>query len=253
MDLSTELRHALGAIAGTPQLLVTSDYDGTLAPIVNDPGAAYPHPDAVDLLIDLAALPHTSTALISGRARADLALLSSAPPQVHLVGSHGSEFDKGFVRPLDDSARALHGRLHTELRAVVEGLVGVALEVKPASIAVHVRNAAVEVGTQALAAVRGGPAQWDGVEVTEGKAVIELAVIATDKGDAIEALRQRVNATAVVFFGDDVTDEKAFRRLGPDDLGVKVGPGDTAATYRVDSTEDVVTALRFLLEQRRLR
>ena len=48
---------------------------------------------------------------------------------------------------------------------------------KPASVAVHVRRAEHAVAEQVLAQVRSGPATWDGVQVTEGKAVIELASI----------------------------------------------------------------------------
>lgn len=251
MDLSTELRRTLEELAATPQLLIACDYDGTLAPIVSDPNAAFPHPDAVALLSTLAELPRTGAALISGRARADLAALSGMPETVHLVGSHGAEFSAGFAQPLDDDARALLARLQSSLDRVVHGRAGVGLEAKPASIAVHVRNASPVVGAQVLDEVRDGPARWDGVQVTEGKAVIELAVIDTDKGGALELLRQQEHATAVVFFGDDVTDEKAFRRLGTGDLGVKVGPGATAAGCRVDSIDDVVAALQVLVDHRR--
>jgi len=250
MGLSVELHRALEVVARTPRLLVTSDYDGTLAPLVSDPGAAVPHPDAVALFTELAALPDTDAALISGRARVDLAALSGMPAQVRLVGSHGAEFESGFAQPLGQGALALRGRLHAELSTLTAGLDGVGLESKPASIAVHVRNAEPAVGKRLLDAVRKGPASWDGVEVTEGKSVIELAVIATDKGSAIEALRGQCAATAVVFIGDDVTDEKAFGRLRDGDVGVKVGEGATAAELRVASTDDVIAALRVLLEQR---
>jgi trehalose 6-phosphate phosphatase len=54
-----------------------------------------------------------------------------------------------------------------------------------------------------------------------------------------------------VFFGDDVTDEKAFARLTDSDIGVKVGPGQTLARYRVDSPDDVASALAVLLHARR--
>ena len=89
------------------------------------------------------------------------------------------------------------------------------------------------------------------MQLTEGKAVLEFAVISTDKGEAIDILRDEQDASAVVYFGDDVTDEKAFRRMRDGDVGVKVGPGDTLAGFRVDGPEDVVTALRQLLEARR--
>ena len=69
--------------------------------------------------------------------------------------------------------------------------------------------------------------------------MLEFAVISTDKGEAVDILREQHDASAVVFFGDDVTDEKAFRRLRDGDVGVKVGPGDTLAGYRVDTPDDV--------------
>ena len=80
--------------------------------------------------------------------------------------------------------------------------------------------------------------------------VLEFAVISTDKGEAIDILRDQHGASTVVFFGDDVTDEKAFRRLTDGDIGVKVGPGDTGAAYRVDSPDDVAAALQYLLDAR---
>ena len=60
-------------------------------------------------------------------------------------------------------------------------------------------------------------------------------MISTDKGEAVDILREQTASTAVVFFGDDVTDEKAFRRMRDGDVGVKVGPGDTVAGFRVES------------------
>ena len=54
----------------------------------------------------------------------------------------------------------------------------------------------------------------------------------------------------MVFLGDDVTDEKAFARLRDGDVGVKVGPGPSAAQYRVGSPEDVAEALAYLAARR---
>ena len=100
--------------------------------------------------------------------------------------------------------------------------------------------------TQAHAAAQ----RWD-AQVTEGKAVLEFAVIPPTRAQALDILRHQDGASAAVFFGDDVTDEKAFRRLHGPDLGIKVGAGDTLAGYRIESPEDVAAALAFLLEARR--
>ncbi len=247
MNLPDELVVALGAAASTDRLLVASDFDGTLAPIVNDPASARALPRAADALVALADLPRTSVVLVSGRALATLRELSAMPSTVHLVGSHGAEFDTGFANPIDTE---LLQRITTELTAIASGRPGVTVEPKPASVALHVRNANADDGAAALAAARTASESW-AAEVTSGKAVLEFAVITTDKGEAVDALRVQTGATAVVFFGDDVTDEKAFRRMLDADVGVKVGPGDTLARYRIDDPEDVATALNYLVEARR--
>lgn len=250
-DLSLELRRALSTIARTPRLLVASDYDGTVAPIVSDPEKAFPHPESVRALRALSGLSGTTAAVISGRALRDLATLSRLPIEVQLVGSHGSEFDVGFVHAIDNDAKQLLDELVVELRDVAAGNPGVTTEHKPASVALHVRNAAPAIAHRALTQVRQGAASWVGVQVTEGKAVIELAVIVTDKGDALDILRHQESASAAVFIGDDVTDEKAFRRLHGPDVGIKVGEGESLAEFRVSSTEDVSAVLAFLVEERR--
>ncbi|CAL99809.1 trehalose 6-phosphatase [Saccharopolyspora erythraea NRRL 2338] len=249
--LPAELRRVIVQLARTPRLLVACDYDGTLAPIVADPNMAKPLPESVHALRSLAALPATTTAVISGRALRDLATLSRLPAEVHLVGSHGSEFDVGFVHELAPEATQLRTDLQRALQETVSGHGGVSLENKPASVAVHVRRAEPDTAQIVLDAVRSGPATWDGVEVTEGKEVIELAVVQTDKGNALDTLRHQVGATAAIFIGDDVTDEKAFARLHGPDVGLKVGPGESLADYRVEDTTEVATVLAFLMEERR--
>ncbi|GAB3943855.1 hypothetical protein GCM10027614_33120 [Micromonospora vulcania] len=101
--MDPELRSAIGRIARVPQLLIACDYDGTLAPIVEDPSTAVPLPESVAAVRALAALPQSTVAVVSGRALRDLAALSRLPSEVHLVGSHGSEFDIGFVERLSPS------------------------------------------------------------------------------------------------------------------------------------------------------
>ncbi len=240
------LRDALEAAATARSLLITCDFDGTLAPIVNDPADARPLPAAADALVALSDLPSTHVALISGRALDVLRELSSMPAAVQLVGSHGAEFDSGFSHPVDD---VLLTRITKALNDIAANRPGVAVEPKPASVALHVRNASRADGEAALDDARIAAQGWD-AHLTEGKSVLEFAVISTDKGEAVDILRDEHEASVVVFFGDDVTDEKAFRRMRDSDVGVKVGQGETLARYRVDSPEGVAEALRFLLDAR---
>ncbi|WP_027343716.1 trehalose-phosphatase [Hamadaea tsunoensis] len=246
-----DLRAAVTRIARVPLLLVACDYDGTLAPIVEDPTAAKPLPEAVAAIRSLAALPQTTVAVVSGRALRDLAALSRLPSEVHLVGSHGSEFDVGFVQRLAPELVALRTRLQSELTAIAQKHPGIRLEAKPASIAVHTRGLDPAVSAAALDEVRNGPAAWPDVHVTSGKEVIELSVISTHKGTAIDALRTQLSASAVIFLGDDVTDENAFAHLHGPDLGVKIGPGETKAHFRVADPMQAARVLGLLLETRR--
>lgn len=245
--LPAALVKALDVAAATPRLLVISDFDGTLAPIVNNPADARALPAAAETLIALAELPDTDVALVSGRALTVLRELSAMPAAVHLVGSHGAEFDTGFAHSIDED---LLGRMIVELEAIAAGLPGVTVETKPASVALHVRNASDTDGETALAAARAAAQGW-AAQTTEGKAVIEFAVITTDKGEAVDLLRDQADATAVIYLGDDVTDEKAFRRMRDGDIGIKVGPGDTEARLRIDSPDDVADVLAHLLAARR--
>ncbi len=245
------LEHALARLAREPHLLVACDYDGTLAPIVDVPGEARPRRESVAALRALAALPDTSVAVISGRSLHDLAALSRLPEEIHLVGSHGTEFDVGFARALAPEARELRDRVTEELHAIAAPRPGVTVEHKPAGAALHYRQASEEDGQAALIAVRDGPATLPGVHPREGKRVIELAVVQADKGFALDAIRHQVGASAAVFIGDDVTDEDAFSRLTGPDLGIKVGDGPTFAKQRVDDPEDVARLLARLLETRR--
>ncbi len=249
-ELPAELKRALATVARVPRVLIACDYDGTMAPIVTNPDDARPLTESAAAMRELAALPSTIAALISGRALRDLATLSRMPAEVHLVGSHGSEFDTGFVHAIDDDAKALLRKIKDALGAIAAEYPGVAIEIKPASIALHVRNADPADADEALKKAHAAAQSWD-AQITEGKAVLEFAVIQTDKGQALDILRHQQGASAAVFFGDDVTDEKAFRRLHGPDVGVKVGDGDTLADYRVESPEDVALALNFLLECRR--
>ncbi|MBB5872158.1 trehalose-phosphatase [Allocatelliglobosispora scoriae] len=245
------LRAALNRIARVPQLLIACGYDGALAPLVEDFTAAVPLPEAIAAIRSLAALPQTSVAVVSGRALRDLAALSRLPSEVHLIGSHGSEFDVGFVQRLDPELVDLRTRLGVALTEVISRHPGIRLEPKPGSVTVHTRGIDPVIARRALDEILDGPATWPGVHVAHGKEVTELSVLSSEKSAAVDMLRTQLSASAVLFLGDDSTDETVFLKLHGPDLGVKIGEGDTAAPFRVADPEEAVRCLGLLLQTRR--
>lgn len=245
-----ELDAKLQELARVPILLLACDYDGTLSPIVSDPRQAKPHREAIVALRQLASLPQTHVAVISGRALRDLAGLIGETEGIHLVGSHGSEFDLDFATNLPLEAALLREKLLSQLAEIAATNPGFIVEPKPASVAFHYRNASEADSQRALEAVLSGPAQLDGVFTRHGKKVVELTVVPTNKGSALETLRHRLGASAAAFIGDDVTDEDAFATLTGPDVGIKVGPGETRAPFRVDSPDEVARLLARLCDWR---
>lgn len=246
----SDLHQRLAALARTPVLLVACDFDGTIAPFADRPQEAVADEAAMAALRELATLPRTHAAVISGRALADLATMTGAPRDVQLVGSHGGEFDAGLAAALSPESRDLLHRLVEILRLIAAQFPGALVEVKPASVAFHYRGVPGAAGADALGQVLGGPATWPGVFVKHGILVVELGVNSADKGRALRLVRDRVGASAVVFIGDDQTDEDALATLASSDIGIKVGPGESRAEFRVASTDEVSRLLATLTRLR---
>ena len=242
------LAHALDVVARVPRLLVACDVDGTIAAIAGRPEDAVVDPSALTALFALAALPGTDVALVSGRRLGDLRAMTDAGDAFVLVGSHGAEHDAHVA--LDPTTAQLLAHVLRDVHAIADGVPGVLLEEKAAGVAVHVRLAAPADAALVVAAVEAGPARRPGVRTMHGKQVVELGVVDTDKGRALTRLRADLRSDAVVFAGDDVTDESAFERLAPGDVGIKVGAGRSRAQFRVSDTDEVVHALHQLAAAR---
>lgn len=254
LTLSPELLDAVRRIAGTEHLLVALDFDGTLAPIVDHAEDARPLPRSAAALESLATLPRTTTALISGRALDSLRLVASPPAGSLLIGSHGAEVWLGegsLGLELDEAQRARLAGVRDVLAGIVNVAPGTLLEDKPAGVVLHTRLADDDVAEDAVEAALRELRDQPGVYLKTGKRVLETSVVKASKGEAVEFLRQATGATAILFAGDDVTDEDALGRLMGDDVGIKVGLDFTQAQYRVEAPVHVAELLEALLKERR--
>ncbi|WP_210480728.1 trehalose-phosphatase [Naasia sp. SYSU D00948] len=252
--LPRALRDALADLAGTERLLVALDFDGTLAPVVDDPAKARALPENRAAVSRLQQLPATRVALVSGRAIDSLEEVAGVGDEVLLVGSHGVELrldspDDAFT--LDEDEQARLGLLGEVLDQVADNLDEVWVEAKPAGFALHTRMATERNSRIAhLVALSEARAEINDLTVRRGKDVLEFSVRATTKGEAVEHLRRYTRSTAVFYAGDDVTDEDAFEALGPNDLALKIGPGTTVADFRVDGPDEVASVLTLLADLR---
>jgi trehalose 6-phosphate phosphatase len=239
--LSPELDGALAELAARRPLLIASDYDGVLARLRDEPSAAVPEPGVAEALARLTGTDGVTVALVSGRGVADLQTTSGFAGPFRWVGSHGAEFDGPLTGELADRRDALVERL----APVVAGTPGARLEVKPASVAVHVRQVQDRTAASALLAAAESLAD-PSLTLKPGKDVLEMAMTDADKGDALRRLREELGSAGTLYLGDDVTDEDGFRALGPDDVTVKVGEGPTDARYRVADLDGVLALLHRL-------
>jgi trehalose 6-phosphate phosphatase len=240
--LDGALTAALDELSRRRPLLLASDYDGVLARLRDDPAAAVLEPGIGDLLGRLAAVDGVTVALVSGRGVDDLRRTSGLVGPFRWVGSHGAEFDG----PLAGELATRRDELAAALTPLVDAVPGARLEVKPASAAVHVRTVADRDAAQRLLAdAAAGPGAAADLTAKPGKDVLELAVTDADKGSALVRLARELDAAGVLYLGDDVTDEDAFRALGAGDVTIKVGAGETAAGHRVDD----LAAVRAVLER----
>jgi trehalose 6-phosphate phosphatase len=233
------LDHALEGVAAAEVLLVASDYDGVLSPIVADPARAIPHPAGLAAFVSVSTHPRVRSVLISGRSTETLGSFVGSPAGIRLVGNHGA----GVHRSIDEKGEFTVPAITDGFAGVAERFPGTEVEPKSLGAAFHYRNAADPVG--AAEAALAVASRFD-ARTIHGKQVVEVVVGHGTKGTAVEAIRTETGADAAIYFGDDVTDEDVFRTLTDPDVGVKVGNGDTAAAFRVRGPDEVAEALTVL-------
>lgn len=219
------------------------DFDGTLAPLQDNPDAVALPSGGADILMELAEALGGALALVSGRDARDLS--RRVPRDLWRAGNHGDLIvPPGQDEPIDVPSPP--DALLTEARALAEGHEGVWLEEKARVLALHTRSypdaeeRLIEKLEQLAAAV-------GGYKVQRGKHIIELKPEGVHKGAAIDRL---MGQTAFkdrnpLFIGDDTTDEDGFlTAIHRGGSAIKVGEGKTLAPHRLADPDAVWTFLK---------
>ena len=247
----------LADLATTERLLVALDFDGTLAPLADEPMSVRALPAAGDAVLALAALPDTWVALVSGRTLHDLRVIAEHADDspLLLAGSHGAEYwmpGEGERASVDDEGALAHrDALRARAEVLVDPLPGAWIEPKTFGFAVHTRLSDAASASEAYAAVdRLVAAEAPHWRRRTGHNIVEYSFRDEGKDTAVRTLRELTAATAVLFAGDDVTDEDALTSLEPSDLGVLVGDRPTHATLRVPDIPAMAALLVRLAELR---
>ena len=221
-------------VRAASRAVVGLDFDGTLSPIVDDPERAHIHPEASDVLVDLAGVV-AAIAVITGRpARQALDLggleevgnaIGSAGKELYVFGQYGNERWTSAQRRIV-SPRPPHG-LATFLRDLPRALrsadaADAWVEDKGLAHAVHTRRLPDPAGAyeRLLPALR-DLATRNGLVLEPGRHVIEVRAPGMDKGKAVAQLAAEVGAGAFMFAGDDLGDVEAFeavQKLGADGM-----------------------------------
>ncbi len=182
--------------------LLAFDFDGTLAPIREDPAAARLDRRAAALLGEITHIEGVIVAIVSGRDADDLMPRVNAPG-AYIIASHGLEIHGPggtLVRDTPPLSFELTPELHREIAAS-----GLRLESKKHAVALHWRG----IPYEAVAPVADLFRQWARerhLDIIEGRCVVEARAAGAGKEEALRWLCRAIGASRVVYAGDDITD-----------------------------------------------
>ncbi|HYG24260.1 MAG TPA: bifunctional alpha,alpha-trehalose-phosphate synthase (UDP-forming)/trehalose-phosphatase [Verrucomicrobiae bacterium] len=225
------------------------DYDGTLVPFADNPKAARPDAELLDIISALAAEPANEVAIVSGRPRVDLEEWFGSFP-ISLIAEHGMWLRArgGEWRVLRPVSIDWKERVRPILQLYVDRLPGALLEEKEYSLAWHYRRADPEQASlraQELMDDLSGYTRNIDVQVLEGNKVIEIRNTGVNKGTAALEWLGNQASDFILGVGDDWTDEDLFRALPPPACSIRVGMAKTSAQFHLASH----AAVRRLLKE----
>ena len=228
-------------------LLIFSDFDGTLTPIVNTPSQAILSSSMRGCLNELNS--NFPVIIVSGRALHDL------KERIHLAtlsyaGNHGLEF-KSMIPELSsycfgEEYKKIMSQVEDDLQRLLNEVPGCIIENKQLTLSIHYRLVDSSFHPFIKEAVGNILNKYPQLDDFCGKKVFELRPrIKWNKGYAAHFIfnhfRQTYPHTVPIYLGDDTSDEDAFAAFNCNGITIKVTAelSTTAAHYFLESPGEV--------------
>lgn len=205
-------------LASADRSILMLDYDGTLAPFVQDRMRAMFYPGIAERLALFAEEPRVRLAFVSGRGAKELAGLLPGGLNAEIWGAHGRELlDASGVLRTETVTPAQEESLDWLARSVEERGYGEEIERKSGSLAFHTRGLDDENGRKLIELVHTlfTSRQSDpGLDLLPFDRGVEVRARGCSKADAVaRILASEPKQAVAAYLGDDHTDEDAFRAL----------------------------------------
>ncbi len=222
------------------------DYDGTLTPIVDRPQDAIINEQMRELVKKLSF--RFTTAIVSGRMREDVEKLAGIEG-IFYAGSHGFDISgngMSMIQPKAKETIPVVEEVTGILKTALSDIKGVIIEEKKFSVAVHYRLVNKEEFPKIKEYVEKVVAENNTLRLMHGKMVFEiLPAIDWNKGKAVRWIMKALDLSwkdhTVFYFGDDTTDEDAFRAVNSQGVGILVSDQEkiSAAGFRLSTPDEV--------------
>lgn len=229
--------------------LLIFDYDGVLSPFVDNPADAKPSKKVMNILEKLSKDPLNDVAIISGRSKNDLESWLGKLP-IDFGAEHGSVTKiNGKWQTANNESNDWKAILKPLLEKQASQSPGSFVEVKQNSLVWHYRAAKPYYAQKSIATIKTNLKpiiKSFGIKMYMGNKILEFKHQDINKGIAAKTLLTRKFYDFILVMGDDYTDEDMFKAVPKKAFTIKVGPGRTAARFRILNQSRVLSFIKNL-------
>ena len=232
--------------------IIFLDYDGTLVGFQNDPQKAEPDKELYAILDGIVKDKKNELVLISGRDKDTFQKWFGKKPY-NLIVEHGVWIRKAgenwkFIEKVNNEWKEI---VRPAIESYVDRTPGSFIEDKNYSLVWHYRKSDPELGMLRSLELKDELTSFTAnhnLEILEGNKVIEIKTSGINKGRAASFFIGDDKFSFVIAMGDDWTDEYLFEAMPGNSYTIKVGMGNTLASYNVEDNQETRKLLQMLVE-----